>query len=126
LLPVSHIATLAEAVAGQRDTYTQRLDEAAAYLEAHPPHGLILMEEYGNDSLLLKAHIALNNDIYEGAYRLWNPALKDPRRYHIQEIVMRHSNPPDEVYKHLAGSQTLRDYRLSYENGGYYIYTSKT
>ena len=126
MMRLSEIATLREAVTGQHDTYTQRLDAAAVYLKKHPAHGMILMEQYGNDSLLLRARIPLKNNIYEGSYRLWGPALKDPQLYDIQEIVMRHSDPPDEVYRDLFKSAALRDYRLSYKNDGYYIFTSKT
>jgi hypothetical protein len=84
------------------------------------------MEQYGNDSLLLDAHIPLRDNIYEGSYRLWGPALKDPQAHDIQEIVMRHSDPPDEVYRDLFKSAALRGYKLSYKNDGYYIFTSKT
>jgi hypothetical protein len=125
LMHLDRIITLQEAVAGQHDSYTQELNQAAAYLKVHPTKGMILMESYGNDSLLLEAHVPLRKNIYEGSYKLWAPALRDPQRFDVQQIVMRHSNPPDQVYTTLNGSDVLRGYALSYENAGYYIYTSK-
>lgn len=118
----SSIATLKEATTAAQTPLSIQLDDTAGFLKRHYSGGRILMESYGNDSLLPQAHIDLTNDVYEGSYQLWQPALAHPEKSGIDWIVMRQTSDPDQVYLHLHGRPALHGYRLVYRNGGYLVY----
>lgn len=99
-------------------------DEVSNYLATHHTGGKILIESFGNNTILFNARISLRDRIYEGSYRLWDPALKDPAGSDIQWIVMRHmgQNQPDKVYQNLHGTEALAPYKQVFANNGYYIF----
>jgi hypothetical protein len=118
------ISVLKEPTAMIQKTNTLVTREASDYLAANYKEGKILMESFGNDMIMFNAKIALRNNIYEGSYRLWEPALQYPVENKIQWIVMRHPGQlqPDRVYQDLHDKPALESYDLVFENQGYYIY----
>jgi len=74
--------------------------------------------------VLFDAKVPTSNNIYEGSYKLWQPALKDPIRSHIVWIVMSNSQA-DQVFTSLHNSPALKPYRLVYNHLNYKIYERK-
>ncbi|MET0980087.1 MAG: glycosyltransferase family 39 protein, partial [Candidatus Saccharimonadales bacterium] len=118
------ISVLQEPTAMIQKTNTVVTKEASDYLAKNYNGGNILMESFGNDMIMFNARIALRNNIYEGSYRLWEPALQYPVENKIQWIVMRHPGQlqPDRVYQDLHDKPALDSYDLVFENQGYYVY----
>ncbi|MDT5068018.1 MAG: hypothetical protein QOK02_4173 [Mycobacterium sp.] len=146
---LQEIATLAEAghgptgiinnvSQGQSGTSNEAL-ETSQYLHKYYDDGLILSESFGNESILFDARIPLSNNVYEGSYQMWKPALRYPSEQHIKWIVMRTgrggwsgtppngdwSNAPDEVYRQLNGSTQLNDYDRVFTDALYTVYKRK-
>jgi hypothetical protein len=81
------------------------------------------MESYGNESVAFESHVPLQDQVYEGSYRIWQPALANPSGHDIKWIVMRSEvNDQDQVYKSLFGSTLIDGYRLAWHNYDYLIY----
>lgn len=127
LLP-NGIAVLREPTAASQKSYTSTTTAVSAFLAENRTDGKILMESFGNDMVMFHARIALSNCIYEGSFRLWEPALKDPANNDIQWIVMRHAGQlqPDKVYRELYGTEALVAYNLAFKNDAYYIYERRS
>lgn len=121
----SSIATEADPVSFIKTGFYVQSNEASRYLKPHYHGGLILLQSFGNELLLFKAHISLGEDVYEGSYKLWNKALDNPAANHIKWIVMRSTGPADDVYKKLHGSNKLSSYKLVYHNSKYLVYERK-
>jgi hypothetical protein len=113
--------TLAEPQADMTTGYSQHSDAASAYLQANYHGGTVLMQSFGNELVLFKAHVDLSNNLYEGTYKKWQPALHDPQAAHVTWIVMRRS-PDDQVYRSLHDAPQLKHYQLMYQNDDYQIY----
>jgi hypothetical protein len=124
--PTNNIVTLKEPSDAMKTGYTTQSDGASAYLHAHYKNGKILMESFGNELVLFKAGLTPVNNVYEGSYLLWEPALRNPAGSHIKWIVMRHTSQPDEVFTDLYGKVALDSYTRVYANAGYYIYERKS
>ncbi|HEV7952062.1 MAG TPA: glycosyltransferase family 39 protein [Candidatus Saccharimonadales bacterium] len=118
------IVTLREPVAMKQNVNTDVLRETSQFLASNYKEGAILMESFGNDTIMFDAQIPLRNNVYEGSYRLWEPALQDPAGHDIQWIVMRHGGlfEPDRVYTDLSNQPALNSYDKVFENEGYVIY----
>lgn len=128
LLTPNGIAVLREPTAASQKSYTSTTNEVSAYLAANHTDGKILMESFGNDMVMFNARIALSNCIYEGSFRLWEPALRDPANNDIQWIVMRHAGQlqPDKVYRELYDKDALAAYDLAFKNDAYHIYERRS
>lgn len=122
------IATLKEPANELQKSSTVTTEEVSNYLAANHRGGRILIESFGNNTILFNAQVSLRDRIYEGSYRLWEPALKDPVGSNIQWIVMRHEGnvQPDKVYLNLYGTDALKSYEQVFANNGYYIYERRT
>jgi hypothetical protein len=84
------------------------------------------MEAYGNEEVAFESHIPLQDQVYEGSYQIWPPALSNPSGHGISWIVMRtESNDKDQVYKSLYGSTLIDGYRQAWRNHDYVIYEFK-
>lgn len=109
--------------------YLKSEAQTAQWLKIHYTGGKILAEFFGNEKLLFNAHINLVNNVYEGSYHLWEPALVNPLGQHITWIVMRkaanNTGKPDEVYADLNGSPQLANYVRVYDDNDYYVYEVK-
>jgi hypothetical protein len=118
------IVTLEEPLAGNATPTAQHAQAAADWLRRHYTGGLVLMESYGNEAVSFASHLPLQNQVYEGSYRLWEPALSNPSGHDIAWIVMRdESSHYDGVYATLHGSTLIDGYRLAWQNHDYLIYT---
>ena len=83
------------------------------------------MESYGNENVAFESHVPMQDQVYEGSYRLWQPALANPSGHGIAWIVMRaEPNDQDQVYKQLFGSSLIDGYRLVWRDYDYVIYAS--
>lgn len=122
------IVTLREPIAMKQNANTAITQETSQYLASHYKEGKILMESFGNDTIIFDAQIPLRDTIYEGSYRLWEPALQDPVGQGIQWIVMRHDGQfePDRVYTGLFNKPVLDSFNKVFENKGYAIYERRS
>lgn len=122
------IAVLREPTAESQKSYTSTTNAVSAFLAENHDGGKILMESFGNDMVMFNARIPLSDCIYEGSFRLWEPALQDPANNDIQLIVMRHAGQlqPDKVYRQLYNTEALAAYDLAFENDAYYIYERRS
>jgi hypothetical protein len=122
-LQSGNIVTLMEPLAASVTPTALHADAAAEWLEHHYNGGLLLMESYGNESVAFESHVPLQDQVYEGSYRIWQPALANPSGHDIKWIVMRSEvNDQDQVYKSLFGSTLIDGYRLAWHNYDYLIY----
>lgn len=121
-----NIVTLMEPLAASVTPTALHADAAAEWLKHHYTGGLVLMESYGNESVAFGSHVPLQDQVYEGSYRIWQPALANPSGHDIKWIVMRSEvNDQDQVYKSLFGSTLIDGYRLAWHNYDYLIYVRK-
>jgi len=105
---------------------THYSDATASWLRQNYTGGLMLMESYGNENVAFDSHVPMQDQVYEGSYRLWRPALANPSGHGITWIVMRReSNHQDQVYKNLFGSTLIDGYRVVWQNHDYLIYASQ-
>ena len=63
----------------------------------------------------------LQDQVYEGSYRIWTPALAHPGYHEIVWVVM-HDSSQDQVYAGLHSSIVRFGYRLAWTNNDYLIY----
>jgi hypothetical protein len=69
------------------------------------------------------SHVPVTDQVYEGSYRKWAPALANPSGHGITWIVMRDEpGHPDQVFTALHGSTLIDGYRLAWSNASYLIY----
>jgi hypothetical protein len=92
-------------------TPVRNQDPVVSYLRGHYDGGLVLMQSFGNESIAFQ--LPSSEQVYEGSYRQWRPALADPAASHIEWIVARCGDypSPDMVCRHLHAAQ-LRPYRV--------------
>jgi glycosyltransferase involved in cell wall biosynthesis/putative flippase GtrA len=108
-----------------RQSLTQQHDAAAsAWLRRHYDGGLVLMENFSNETVTFASHIPTSRIVYEGSNKrsLWSNALHYPRQHDIRWIYMRTTPVPDDVTKALARSPVLRAYELVYRGPDQAIY----
>jgi hypothetical protein len=120
------IVTLTEPLATQATPTSQHAQAAALWLRAHYTGGLLLMESYGNEEVAFDSRVPLQDQVYEGSYRIWSPALSNPSGHDITWIVMRtETNHTDQVYQALYGSTLIDGYRQVWRNHDYIMYELK-
>jgi hypothetical protein len=125
-LASGNMVTLTEPLAGRATPTGLHARAAAEWLRAHYAGGLLLMESYGNEDVAFESHVPLQDQVYEGSYRIWTPALSNPSGHGITWIVMRtESNDKDQVYESLYGSTLIDGYRQMWRNHDYVIYEFK-
>jgi hypothetical protein len=125
-LASGNIVTLMEPQASRATPTGLHAQAAAQWLRANYTGGLLLMEAYGNEDVAFESHIPMQDQVYEGSYRIWQPALSNPSGHGIAWIVMRtESNDADQVYKGLYGSTLIDGYRQVWRNHDYVIYEFK-
>ncbi|WP_197383168.1 hypothetical protein [Mycolicibacterium mengxianglii] len=99
--------------------------EASGYLSTHYDGGVVLIESFGNESVLFHARIPLSKNVYEGSYQKWDPALSSPPGQGIRWIIMRGGVEPDETYRDLMGSPKLAEYAEVFRNKEYVVYKAE-
>lgn len=97
---------------------------AAAALRADYTGGRVLMQGFGNEYASFASRVPIGETIYEGSYRIWDRALKDPSAQGIAWIYMSRS-ATDQVYQSLHGSAELNSYVLVFDDGVRMIYQSR-
>lgn len=117
----THIVTAREGSIG----YPATAMATSEFLREHYDGGVILIESFGNESVLFHARIPLSNNVYEGSYQKWDPALSNPPGQKIRWIVMRGGNGSDEAFRELSGSSKLSDYIEVFRNDLYIVYKTK-
>jgi hypothetical protein len=115
------IVTLEEPLTSDAAKSSVQADQAATWLREHYDRGLMLMESYGNEEVAYASHVPLQQQVYEGSYRLWTPALAHPGYHNIVWVVM-HDSAEDQVYAGLHASIARYGYRLVWTNNDYLIY----
>jgi len=97
----------------------------AQWLSQNYDEDLILMANFGNESIAFESRIPMGKFIYEGSYKYWEPALENPQDF-AKWVFMRGGITPDKVWKALHSTpQLLDNYDLVYQNGGIEIYKRK-
>lgn len=87
-------------------------DKVVAFIKHNYSGGRVLMESYGNEYVAF--NVPSNELVYEGSYRQWQPALRDPAVNHIEWIIMScQSKDPDLVCASIGKSE-LAPYKLAY------------
>jgi hypothetical protein len=124
-LTSGNIVTLVEPLAAQATPTDLATQAAARWLRTHYTGGRLLMESYGNEEVAFESHVPLPEQVYEGSYRKWQPALSNPSGHGISWIVMRtEHNHRDLVYDKLFGSSLIDGYLQVWSNGDYIIYAT--
>jgi hypothetical protein len=120
---ISSVPATLQEPRGFRSSTTDSDQQASDFLRTHYKSGTVLAAFFGNESILFNARIDLGHNIYEGSYKLWQPALHDPRANHINWIVMRRSSDnPDPVFAALHGTVRLDPYRQVFADETYLVY----
>jgi hypothetical protein len=97
--------------------------QTSEYLASHYRKGeVILIESFGNESILFNARVPLTDNVYEGSYQKWDPALSDPPGQQIKWIVMRTGKAPDKTYGELYSSDKISAYTEVFRNDLYIVY----
>lgn len=120
------IVTLREPVDARVTGYELASDEVSAYLAGQYDGGTVLMESFGNELVLFDAGIPTGANLYEGSYRLWEPALQHPAGAKVEWVVMRGGEQPDMVYERLNGSDRLSGYDRVFGNDLYQVYRKES
>lgn len=124
VLTVGGAATLREPLAFRSST-TERANAAAAdWLRVHYDGGLVLMESFGNESVTFRSQLPTEKIVYEGSFRLWQPAIHDPARHQVRWIYLRQTaDNQDDAWRALHDTPQLRDhYTIVYADPDRLIY----
>lgn len=105
--------------------FPETADATSAYLAANYDGGVVLVESFGNESILFKARISLTNNVYEGSYQKWDPALSNPPGQQIRWIIARSGNGSDQTYSELQNSPKVQAYTEVFRNDLYVVYKIK-
>jgi hypothetical protein len=116
-----NIVTLEEPLAAGAAPSAVQAAAAAGWLRGHYDGGLLLMESYGNEEVAFASHVPLQDQVYEGSYQVWGPALAHPGYHEIAWVVM-HASATDEVYAGLRATIVRYGYRLAWTDKDYLIY----
>lgn len=122
---IDNVVTVREPIMFIEKGSNMSLTPASNYLYDNYHGGKVLMESFGNETILFDAEMPLSENIYEGSYKLWMPALIDPDGNNIEWIIMRHGKSEDKVYEMLFSSPELDSYTLVFHNDVYFIYERK-
>ncbi|WP_219826000.1 glycosyltransferase family 2 protein [Nonomuraea typhae] len=113
----SGIDTRREAEAFRATEVEHAAARAAQWLKRNYTGGDVLMATFGNETMTFDSHVPLPSIVYEGSFRRWQPALRDPAANGIRWIHLRQAEGrQDQVWRALDGSAALRPYTLVYED----------
>ncbi len=121
------VTVLQEAKVFSSSPVEQRNAQAAAWWQDEYDGGLVLMEGFGNETVMFEARIPLDRIVYEGSDEQWEPALADPSGSGIRWIYMRTgTNGSDQVSARLGGTSALAGYELVYQDDDRQIFREPT
>jgi hypothetical protein len=85
------------------------------------------MESFGNESVTFESRIPTQNIVYEGSFKMWEPALRDPAGAGIQWIYLRTTpGQQDDADLALTGNPELGAvYQLVYKDADRVVYRRK-
>lgn len=114
--------TLEDPLYAQRQRLHVMQLQAGGFMRQHYDDGLILMETFGNERLAFNAAPS-EKLIYEGSFRKWEPALRDPAQSNIEWVITRTSggSGPDLISTQVKPAQ-LAGFVQVYSNENYSIY----
>lgn len=98
-----------------------QLRAAATALHDYYDNGRVLMQGFGNEYVTFISRIPTSQTIYEGSYKLWGPALRDPNGQNIKWIYLSR-NSSDLVWQTIGKSAELSDYEVRFDDGTRVIY----
>jgi glycosyltransferase involved in cell wall biosynthesis len=121
------VATLAEAQAFRGSPTEQANTVAAAWLRAHYDGGRVLMESFGNESVTFESRIPTQNIVYEGSFKMWGPALRDPAGAGIRWIYLRTTPGQQDDADQVLGenSELGSTYQVVYKDADRVVYRRK-
>ena len=102
--------------------YPVNATATSEFLRQNYDGGVILLQSFGSESILFQAGIPPSNNIYEGSYQKWDPALSNPPGQQIRWIVMRTGEKPDDTFTELHGTTKMDAYSEIFRNDMYIIY----
>ncbi|MBB5079231.1 glycosyltransferase [Nonomuraea endophytica] len=119
----SGIDTRREAEAFRATGVERANSTAAQWLRTHYDGGRVLMASFGNETMTFDSHLPLSSILYEGSFRRWEPALRDPAASDVRWIHLRRTpGHQDPVWRALGESPELNRYTLVYEDAYRRIY----
>lgn len=126
------LVTYKEAVYGMQASRASDQYATSQFLLRQYDGGKILAESSNNETVIFDSHIPLGENIYEGSYKKWEPALEHPAQHDIRWIIMRRSldssvkrTAADKVYAALYDSPELNAYTTVYTNESYIVLKRK-
>ncbi len=108
------VSVVREAEAFESSPTEEANAAAASWWRANYDDGLVLMEGFGNETVIFESRIPLDRFVYEGSYQRWEPALTDPAESDITWIYLR---ADDEVHDRLAGTPAIDRYQQLFDDG---------
>ncbi|WP_169789205.1 glycosyltransferase family 39 protein [Nonomuraea candida] len=124
VLAVPGTATLTEPMNWHAGRDERAVARAVDLLRRGYDGGLLLMENHGNETVTFGSRIPLGRIVYEGSFRVWDRALKDPAGQGIRWIYARTlAGRDDRTWRALRDLPALtRDFTLVYQDEVQHIY----
>ncbi|AQZ61005.1 unnamed protein product [[Actinomadura] parvosata subsp. kistnae] len=124
VVAVPGTATLAEPMNWHAGRDERAVTKAVAWWRQHYDGGLVLMENHGNEIAVFDSRIPLDRIVYEGSFRLWDRALRDPAGRGIGWIYARTlPGREDKIWRALHDRPELtHDFTLVYRDAVQHIY----
>jgi hypothetical protein len=124
VVAVPGTATLAEPMSWHAGRDERAVARAVDWWRRHYDGGLVLMENHGNEIAAFDSRIPLGRIVYEGSFRLWEQALRDPAGEGIGWIYARTApGREDRTWRALRDRPSLtHDFTLVYRDAVQHIY----
>ncbi|MGW3349433.1 hypothetical protein ACWDA3_39570 [Nonomuraea rubra] len=124
VVAVPGTATLAEPMSRHAGRDERAAARAVTWWRQHYDGGLVLMENHGNELVAFGSRVPLGRIVYEGSFRLWDRALRDPAGSGIGWIYARTApGREDRTWRALRDRPSLtRDYTLVYRDAVQHLY----
>jgi hypothetical protein len=103
-LATNSVYTYQEPLIARHETAMVDQDQVVAYAHQQYRGGHVLLMSFGNEIVGFNG-FPTNQVIYEGSYRQWEPAVRDPAGNHIGWIVIRCGGKPDDLCLKVGASQ---------------------
>ncbi len=123
-LALTGTATVEEAQAFRAGPAERVNARAAAWLREHYDGGRVLMQSWSNETVGFDSRVPVEQVVYEGSFRQWEPALDDPVGQGIRWIHLRRTpGGEDEVWWRLHDSPLMHvEYKPAYADDHHIFY----